>query len=115
MSAETIAKWIAAVVVLIVFYRKVIKPFICKALALSPEEPIEEKKRITFDEEELEPIDNSEKLLKRAKRSLQLGEADRIEQFKYDALREKLRKITEDSPQASSNTIDALINDRNRR
>lgn len=114
MDAVAIAKWIAAAIVLIVFYRKVIKPFIGKALELSAKEEIEEKTHITFDEDELEPPDNSAELRRRAERSLELSQADRMEQIKYDALREKLRRITEGAPRQSSDTIGALLKDNDR-
>ena len=109
MSAETIVRWIDAAIVLVIFYRVVISPFIAKALELKTEKTIEEKKRISFDENELELTDNSDALHRRVEQSLKLSEADRIERLKHDVLRDKLRKITEDTPRESSRAILELL------
>jgi flagellar biosynthesis/type III secretory pathway M-ring protein FliF/YscJ len=109
MNAETLLKWCVAAIVTIVFYRKVIKPFIAKALELKTEEPIEEKPLIIFDEEDIAISDNSGEIRKKINRSLKPSDADQIERMKYDALLARLRKITEENPDASSDTIETLL------
>ncbi|MDR1452113.1 MAG: hypothetical protein LBI57_07285 [Helicobacteraceae bacterium] len=107
---ETIGKWIAAAIALIFFYQKIVKPFIAKTLELKTEDPIDRKTRIVFDEEAKAPNDGAE-LRKQAERSFKLSEADQTERIKYDATLEKLRKIIEESPRQSSDTIGALLKD----
>ena len=109
MNASDWLQWGAVAVILFVFYRKVIAPFAKRMMEIPTEEPIEEKPRIVFDDDEIDDLpDNSADLRRRVEQQLKLSDSDQMERLKYETLLEKLRESAENSPDGVSGVITSL-------
>ncbi|MGE4295324.1 MAG: hypothetical protein AB7E49_06450 [Campylobacterales bacterium] len=109
MTAGDALQWIAVAVILIVFYRKIIAPFANRMLQIPTEEPIEEKSRIVFDDDEIDDLpDNSADLRRRVEQRLKVSDSDQMERLKYETLLEKLREQSENAPGEVGSVITSL-------
>lgn len=102
-------EWIVALIILVVFYRKIIVPFSTKMLEIKADDEIEEKKRVYFDEDELEDqIDKTADLKKKFQKELDLMSGDDEEKIRYEVLLEKLRERIDSDLEQSSAVITNL-------
>ena len=106
-----ILKYLFLIVVLFVFYKKVLSPFSQKMLELKTEEEEPEKVELEFEEEEYE--DEFERLSEvRKKIESQLGVgAEDEENIRYDVLLEKIKTMAEEHPEDIANVIQQLMTD----
>lgn len=107
-----ILKFIFLVIVLFIFYKKVIVPFSERMLEIPVEEEEEYKFTIDLDEEEEESL--TEKFTQmRKKVEEQLGLTDEFDEdeLKYEVLLEKMIELTEEKPEEVAALISALIRD----
>ena len=112
---EPILKYLFLIVILFIFYKKVIVPFSEKMLELKPDEDEDIMKReIDFEEEEVEDTYDKLKELK-AKVEQQLGINNEINQdeLKYDVLLERLRSMTEEKPEEVASVLISLLSENN--
>jgi len=110
---EPILKYLFLIIILFVFYKKVIVPFSEKMLEIKPEEEEDYSKReIDFEEEEVEDTYDKLKDLK-AKVEQQLGINNEINQdeLKYDVLLERIRNMTEEKPEEVASVLTSLLQD----
>lgn len=103
-------KYIFLIIVLFIFYKKVIVPFSEKMLELRTEEEEPEEVKIEFEEEEFEDeMEKLNELKKKIEQQLGLGgEADE-EALRYDVLLERLRNIAEEKPEDIASVIQQLM------
>jgi len=112
---EPILKYLFLIIVLFIFYKKVIVPFSEKMLEIKPEEEEDLIKReIDFEEEEVEDTYDKLKELK-AKVEQQLGINNEINQdeLKYDVLLERLKELTEEKPEEVASVLTSLLSENN--
>jgi flagellar M-ring protein FliF len=112
---EPVLKYLFLIVILFIFYKKVIVPFSEKMLELKPEEEDDLVRReIDFEEEEVEDTYDKLKELK-AKVEQQLGINNEINQdeLKYEVLLERLRNMTEEKPEEVANVLQSLLSENN--
>jgi flagellar M-ring protein FliF len=104
-------KYLLAAILLFVFYKKVIKPFIDRMMEIpiAEEEP---PKHIEFEEdEEEEDSDRANELKKRIEQQLGAGAGADEEKLKYDVLLERLRTACDEKPKDVAILIGSLLND----
>ncbi|MDR1451329.1 MAG: flagellar M-ring protein FliF [Helicobacteraceae bacterium] len=107
-----ILKYLFAALVLFVFYKKAISPFIARMMEMPTAEEDEQPKPIEFeDEEEEEDSDRVNELKKRVEAQLGLGGGADEDKLKYDVLLERLREACEEKPKEVSQLIDSLLHD----
>jgi len=110
---EPILKYLFLLIVLFIFYKKVIVPFSEKMLEIKPEDEEDITKReIDFEEEEVEDTYDKLKELK-AKVEQQLGINNEINQdeLKYEVLLERIKNMTEERPEEVANVLQSLLNE----
>ena len=107
---ETILKYLLLIIVLFVFYKKVIVPFTQKMLEVKIEEEKPVKHEIEINEEEIESTYDKIKELKE-KVEQQLGISGNIneEELKYEVLLERVTKLVEDNTEQVAKVLDNLI------
>ena len=107
---ETILKYILLIIILFVFYKKVIVPFTQKMLEVKVEEKKPIKHEIEINEEEIESTYDKIKELKE-KVEQQLGISGNIneEELKYEVLLERVTKLVEDNTEQVAKVLDNLI------
>jgi len=103
-------KYLFLIIVLYIFYKKVIVPFSEKMLELKTEEEEPEEVKIEFEEEEFEDeMEKLNELKKKIEQQLGLGgEADE-EALRYDVLLERLRSLAEEKPEDIASVISQLM------
>ncbi len=103
-------KYIFLIIVLYIFYKKVIVPFSERMLELKTEEEEPEEVKIEFEEEEFEDeMERLNELKKKIEQQLGLGgEADE-ESLRYDVLLERLRGMAEERPEDIASIIMQLM------
>ncbi|SFP40343.1 flagellar basal-body MS-ring/collar protein FliF [Hydrogenimonas thermophila] len=107
-----ILKFIFLVIVLFVFYKKVIVPFSERMLEIPVDESAEAEPLLALDEDEQESL--TEKFTQmRKKVEEQLGLTDEFneDELKYEVLLEKMIEIAEERPEEVAALISALIRD----
>ncbi len=107
---ETILKYLLLIIILFVFYKKVIVPFTQKMLEVKIEEEKPVKHEIEINEEEIESTYDKIKELKE-KVEQQLGISGNIneEELKYEVLLERVTKLVEDNTEQVAKVLDNLI------
>jgi flagellar M-ring protein FliF len=105
-----VIKWIAAVLILLIFYKKVIAPFARRMMEISKEEQTEDIKQLLFDEEEdIEEQRDNAKLQRLIKKQIDLSETDIKKKLRYEAYAKALREKTEEDPEAAVGIIKDLL------
>ncbi|WP_024791109.1 flagellar basal-body MS-ring/collar protein FliF [Lebetimonas sp. JS032] len=109
---ENIIKYLILLIILFIFYKKVISPFSQKMLEVkSGEEEIKKpKKTLEIEEEEEENTYDKIKELKE-KVETQLGVSSSVdeEELKYDVLLERITKMVEDKTQDIAKVLENLL------
>ncbi len=104
-------KFLIAVILLYIFYKKVITPFSQKMLEETKEE--EERLEKLAIEEEKEAAEDTLEQYKNMKKKIEdelgLGEQFDEEELKYEVLLEKLKQITSENPEEVANILQTLV------
>jgi flagellar M-ring protein FliF len=106
-----VIKWIVAILILLIFYKKVIAPFARRMMEIPKEEWTGDIKPLLFEEEEgiREQEDNAE-LQRRIKKRMSLSEADMKKKLRYEAYAKTLREKMEENPKETGDIIKNLLN-----
>ncbi len=105
-----ILKYLFLALILFVFYKKVITPFMQKMLETKIVEEEPKKEEIVIDEEEVESTYDKIKELKQ-KVEQQLGISGEVneEELKYEVLLDRVNKMVEDNAEQVANVLENLI------
>ncbi len=108
--AEVVLKYLLLIIILFVFYKKVIVPFTQKMLEFKIEEEKPIKHEIEINEEEIESTYDKIKELKE-KVEQQLGISSNVneEELKYEVLLERVTKLVEDNTEQVAKVLENLI------
>ena len=103
-------KYIFVLILLFILYKKVISPFAQKMLEISKEEeelgkPILD---ITNDEDE-DLVEKVQSMRKKVEEQLGVGNHFNEDELKYDVLLEKIKSMTDESPEAVAHVLQALL------
>ncbi|MEA3331087.1 MAG: flagellar basal-body MS-ring/collar protein FliF [Campylobacterota bacterium] len=103
-------KYIFVLILLLVVYKKVISPFAERMLEISKEEDTLEKPQLEMEDEEGEDlIEKVQAMRKKVEDQLGVGEGFNEDELKHDVLLEKVRTMTEDSPEEIASLLQALL------
>lgn len=103
-------KYIFVLILLLVVYKKIISPFAQRMLEISKEEDSFEKPQLEIDDEEEEDlIEKVQAMRKKVEDQLGVGEGFNEDELKHDVLLEKVRTMTEDSPEDIASLLQALL------
>ncbi|NPA28848.1 MAG: flagellar basal body M-ring protein FliF [Epsilonproteobacteria bacterium] len=107
-----IFKVLLLLVILYVFYKKIIMPFGEKMMEIPVEEATESEPLLTFDEEEHESLtEKFTEMRKKVEEQLGLKEEFNEEELKYDILLEKVKEMAEERTEEFAALLNALIRD----
>ena len=107
-----ILKYLVLIVILFIFYKKVIVPFSERMLEVPVEESKEGEPVLHLDEEEHESLaEKFTEMRKKVEEQLGLTEEFTEEELKYDILLEKVREMAEERTDEFAALINALIRD----
>ncbi len=107
-----VLKYLIAIIILFVAYKKVILPFADRMLEFTREEEAHEKPVLDIrDDEDEDLIEKVQQMRKKVEGQLGLGDGFNEDDLKYDVLLEKIREIAEDRPDEIASLIQALINE----
>lgn len=105
-----VLKYIVALLILFLFYRKVILPFMEKMLAnLEPEESEIDTEPLELEEETEDTLEKFKAARKRAEDELGINENFNEEDLKYDVLLEKFKLIASDRSEEIAEMIQNMI------
>ena len=105
-------KYLFLIIVLFIFYKKIIIPFSQKMLELKPEEDEIVKKEIDFDEEEVEDTyDKMRELKEKVEQQLGINSDINQDELKYEVLLERLKDMTEEKPEEIASVLTSLIHE----
>ena len=105
-------KFIFLVIVLFIFYKKVIVPFSERMLEIPTEEEEERQSLLVLDEEEEESLsDKFAQMRKKVEEQLGLSEDFDEDDLKYEVLLEKMKEAAEEKTEELAALLTALIDD----
>ena len=105
-------KFIFLVIVLFIFYKKVIVPFSERMLEIPTEEEEERQSLLVLDEEEEQSLsDKFAQMRKKVEEQLGLSEDFDEDELKYEVLLEKMKDIAEEKTEELAALLSALIDD----
>jgi len=105
-----VLKYIIAIIVLVIFYKKVIVPFSERMLEVTKEDDDDKKPHIFFeDEEEEDLVGKVQEMRKKVENQLGLGENFDEDELKYEVLLEKVKTLTEDKAEELASVLSALV------
>ncbi len=105
-------KYLFLIIVLFIFYKKIIIPFSQKMLELKPEEDEIVKKEIDFDEEEVEDTyDKMRELKEKVEQQLGINSDINQDELKYEVLLERLKEMAEEKSEEIANVLTSLIHE----
>jgi flagellar M-ring protein FliF len=109
---EPLLKYLVLLIILFIFYKKVIAPFSEKMLEVPVEEPQEKEPEIEIDEEEHESLtEKFSEMRKKVEEQLGFTEDFSEEDLKYDVLLERVKNMAEGKPEELALLITALVRD----
>ncbi len=107
---ETIVKYLLLIIILFVFYKKIIIPFTQKMLEVKVEEEKPVKHEIEINEEEVESTyDKIKELKERVEQQLGMSSDVNEEELKYEVLLERITKLVEDNTEQVAKVLENLI------
>jgi len=107
---ETIFKYLLLIIILIVFYKKVIVPFTQKMLEVKVEEEQPIKHEIEINEEEVESTyDKIKELKERVEQQLGISGDVNEEELKYEVLLERITKLVEENTEQVAKVLENLL------
>jgi len=107
-----VLKYLFLIIVLLVFYKKVITPFMQKALEVKIEDESEEyqKQEVHIDEDEVESTyDKIKELKEKVEQQLGLNSDVNEEELKYEVLLDRIVKMAEDKTEELAHVLENLI------
>ena len=112
---EGIFKYLFLIIVLAIFYKKVIVPFTQKMLEVKVEEEESVKRaEIEIDEEEIEnTYDKIKELKEKVEQQLGIGNEVNEEELKYDVLLERVTKMAEEKTEEVAKVLENLVKEEN--
>ena len=112
---EGIFKYLFLIIVLVIFYKKVIVPFTQKMLEVKVEEEESVKRaEIEIDEEEIEnTYDKIKELKEKVEQQLGIGNEVNEEELKYDVLLERVTKMAEEKTEEVAKVLENLVKEEN--
>ncbi len=111
---KTILKYLFLIIILLIFYKKVIVPFTQKMLEVKIEEEKPVNHKIEVNEEEVESTYDKAKELKE-KVEQQLGTSGNVdeEELKYEVLLERITKLVDEHTEQIAKALENLIKEEN--
>jgi flagellar M-ring protein FliF len=112
---EGIFKYLFLIIVLAIFYKKVIVPFTQKMLEVKVEEEESVKRaEIEINEEEIEnTYDKIKELKEKVEQQLGIGNEVNEEELKYDVLLERVTKMAEEKTEEVAKVLENLVKEEN--
>lgn len=105
-------KYIFLIIILFIFYKKVIVPFSQKMLELKTEEEKPEEVAIEFEDEEFEDeMDKLNELKKKIEQQLGVSGAMDEDNMRYEVLLEKMRSQAEERPDSIASILSQLMSE----
>ena len=106
-----IVKYLIAVVLLFVFYKKVIEPFSRKMIEDTQEEYNPEDTKLDEDDEDSaeDTLEKFKKARKKVEEQLGIGEEFNEEEMKYDVLLEKLKSLADSKSEEIAGLLQTMI------
>ncbi len=110
IDGASLLQWGVVALLLAIFYFKVIAPFSKRMLQIPTEEEPEPVKRVYFDDEELEDDggDRINEMRRRIEKGLEVSRADEEQKMRYEVLLEKLKSMSEKSPEEVGTVVTNL-------
>ena len=112
--SESFIKWILAILIVFLLYKKVIAPFINKMLEFYSEKDVENEEEYDdiITEDDKSSLEKYNELKKKVESELGLGETLDKEDIKYEVLLEKVRKDIESSPEDMAKVIKSILDEK---
>ncbi|WP_457561181.1 flagellar basal-body MS-ring/collar protein FliF [Caminibacter sp.] len=105
-----ILKYLFLAIVLFIFYKKVLIPFMQKMLETKVEEEEPVKEEIVIDEEEIESTyDKIKELKQKVEEQLGISADVNEEELKYEVLLERVTKMVEEHPEQVAKVLENLV------
>jgi len=103
-------KYIFVLIILFVVYKKAIAPFAEKMLEISKEEEDQSKPYLELDEDEEDDlVEKVQNMRKKVEEQLGVGDGFSEDELKYEVLLEKVRGMTQDTPEEMAQVLEALL------
>lgn len=103
-------KYIIALIILFVFYKKVITPFLEKMLKDAKEDEfIPQKEDMKVEEDTEDVLEKFKAARKRVEEQLGIGEEFNEDELKYEVLLEKMKLIVSDRSEEIANLLQGMI------
>jgi len=103
-------KYIFVLIILLIVYKKAIAPFAEKMLEISKEEEDQSKPYLDIsDDEEDDLVEKVQNMRKKVEEQLGVGEGFSEDALKYEVLLEKVKTMTQDTPEEIANVLEALL------
>ena len=107
---EEILKYLLLIVILFIFYKKVIVPFTQKMLEVKVEEEKPVKHEIEVNEEEIESTyDKIKELKEKVEQQLGISSDVNEEELKYEVLLERITKLVEENTEQVAKVLENLV------
>ncbi len=104
-------KYLVAAIVLFIFYKQVIVPFVNKMLSDAVDEDGMPESLISMDEDDENDADKLGDLRKKIEVQLGIGGGVNEDEVRYDVMLEKMRAIVEEKPEEVASLFQTLIRD----
>ncbi len=110
-----ILKYLVAIILILLFYKKVIAPFMIKMLEEQSEEIEEIESQDNFDEDENaeDTLEKFRKARQKVEEQLGLGQDFDEDELKYDVLLEKLKDLADQKSEEVANLLQSVIKSAN--
>ncbi|ABB43753.1 Flagellar FliF M-ring protein [Sulfurimonas denitrificans DSM 1251] len=103
-------KYIFVLLLLLILYKKVISPFAQRMLEISKEEDDIGKPILDIEDDEDEDlVEKVQSMRKKVEEQLGVGNHFNEDELKYDVLLEKIKSMTDESPEAVAHVLQALL------
>jgi len=104
-----IIKYLILIIVLIIFYKKIIEPFSQKMLEVKVEEEKEKPKKVLEIEEDESTYDKIKELKEKVENQLGINTNVNEEELKYEVLLERITKAVEDKTEEIAKVLENLL------
>jgi len=105
-------KYIFVLLLLLIVYKKVISPFAERMLEISKEEDEFVKPLLDIgDDEDEDLVEKVQSMRKKVEEQLGVGDGYSEDELKYEVLLEKVKSMTDESPETIANLLQALLSE----
>lgn len=104
-------KYIIVAVIIFIFYKKIVAPFVERMLEVQEEEDDDIESLMQIDDDEEDDVNKFSELRKRVEDQLGLGSGLDEDNIKYEVLLEKMRNVIMERPQEIGALFQTLIRD----